>query len=1171
VASQATRCREPILGYEVIERIGAGGYGEVWKATAPGGLCKAIKFVYGFLDDERATRELKALSRVKLVRHPFLLSLERIEVVDGQLVIITELADQSLKDRHEQCKAAGMVGVPRDELLGYLRDAADALDYMREKYSLQHLDVKPENLLLLGNHVKVADFGLVKDINDTRASMMGGLTPIYASPEVFDDRPSQCSDQYSLAIVYQELLTDTLPFPGKTTAQLAAQHLQSRARLTALPPQDKAIIDRALSKAPEARFPDCRAMVDALIAAGRSKTTSRNTTTSGDTTPLAAHDTHPVRPAMAPQPQAQGTPEGRTQTLDECRVEISTRASASTATTAPRVRLAPTIRDLEPLEVPAEAFLRPTLFVGIGGTATVVLGQLRRRLQDRFGRLDKMPAVRLMAIDTDTESLAQNTQQGDESALAANESLALPLRRSEEYRGGSVKLLEWMSRRWLYNIPRSLQTEGLRPLGRLAFVDHGKELATKLRTALAAISDPQALAATAEFVGTPLHNAGPRVVLVASISGGTGSGMALDAAYLLDKLTKERGLPAEALNVVLLHSTGRNPGAHDLAVANAHATLTELAHYFDRGYPGEPACDLAPLEPEQARLPGMYLVHLGGELGESELPAAAGSVADYLYLTCATPAAAWFDAARQQTASAAEGAAAPHDAALRTFGVYHLGCSRDLIAAAADETCVALIERWCGERQGRRPESANLQNGNGDGAPSGAWSNAEIDRQVRGRIAMMALSTDDILLGLQQVAERTFGADVDGYLRDAVAKALAASPKEPTADEDQTERHPLLVAIDQLVAPAIDAETVGDAPSLATAIEAHVKESVRLQGGSVRAWAAELVDQPGARLKGATRAVDGVVRQVRELRDNAQKMRSQTGEQLRGVATALVRSRLKTRGWSGLGGANQAASELQTRLVQYADLKFLDTVLTAVTKFAQLLSWELSSIGEQLTEAQRELAQTAAAFATADNHARRNSAHGNDAASAIATGVREMLHAQVSALATKLDVYFQQEFTRRHGGLAAGLAQGAEFHKELATAMHVQARAAVLDVVRAAGIGQKMLAKDSGDDRHDLMRACLADATPGLMACGGDRRLLMVTSEQSDAGPLAQAVTEVTSRAPSLVVDPAGEPVLCYEVAGMPLTNAAASLVENQPHCAQLAARLHTRCDIDWLPLTYDA
>src|SRR6185369_14011046 len=163
--STASQPREDVFpGYQLTERIGSGGYAEVWRARAPGGIDKAVKVVFGCYDDQLATQELKALERIKNVRHPFVLSLERFEIVDGRLAILTELADFSLEQRAQQCRAQGLPGIPREELLLFMSDTAEALDFLAERHSLLHLDIKPANLLISAGHMKVADFGLVKEL-----------------------------------------------------------------------------------------------------------------------------------------------------------------------------------------------------------------------------------------------------------------------------------------------------------------------------------------------------------------------------------------------------------------------------------------------------------------------------------------------------------------------------------------------------------------------------------------------------------------------------------------------------------------------------------------------------------------------------------------------------------------------------------------------------------------------------------------------------------------------------------------------------------------------------------------------------------------------------------------------------------------------------------------------
>lgn len=659
---------ELIPGYVATSRIGSGGYGEVWRVEAPGGFEKAIKVVYGFHDDERATRELKALERIKRVRHPFVLSVERAEVIDSRLAILTELAEMSLDQRFEQCRSEDQPGIPRDELLGYMRDAADALDYLLQQHVLQHLDIKPENLLLVGGHVKVADFGLIKRVSErTEHSMVGGMTPTYAAPELFDGQPSSNSDQYSLAIVYQEMLTGTLPFPGRTSAQLAMQHTQGRPILAALPASDRDVVAKALAKSPSDRFDSCLEFVETLVGFPKRSRPDRQTEReqndaeegdeldADDTKSLGTCVTEPVAPA-APKsgpPASRLHPNACTEAIEPVFDSQVVQPGGERSQEQPAIEVSTEVIDAQIRAADTEHHVRPTFYLGIGRFGGQVVSQLRQKLADNE-QTDWSALLPMLMLDTDRVDLQEALKGECGSRFGTNEVCHLPLRKSQHYRSESPKLLNWLSRRWLYNIPRSLQTRGLRPLGRLAMVDHRKRLEAALEERLRKLRDRPAGKEPPEE-GEPSCNAGgPRVVLVASSDGGTGGGMLIDIAFAVRSLAKRLDFPSIELMGVVTHATGRRHEQTALALANTYALLSEISTIHQAGYRSSNSPDERTLcfEGDDFPFDYLYFLHLGDELSQRELHAAVQQVTEYLYLDAISSLGATLDACRRENAPA---------------------------------------------------------------------------------------------------------------------------------------------------------------------------------------------------------------------------------------------------------------------------------------------------------------------------------------------------------------------------------------------------------------------------------------------------------------------------------------------------------------------------------------
>ena len=1123
------RGEEILPGYVLRERIGCGGYGEVWSAVAPGGLLKAVKFVYGREEDAWASRELKSLRHAKALRHPFLLTLERIEIVDGHLVVVMELAESNLKLRLREARRAGLPGIPRDELLGYLHEAAEALDYLWESHSLQHLDVKPENLLLVGRHVKVGDFGLLKQLRDTSVSVISGLTPAYASPEVFDGKPGPRSDQYSLAIVYQELATGALPFRGQSAAALAAQHVHGEPDLSGLAPHERFAIGKALSRDPARRFGSCRELIARLAQRGSGAVMT------GLNPPGASR-------GDAPEPNRVAADQGWTPVSVHDGQTISTEAEQPMS--------------LAPLALEGmEATYRPTVFVGVGGTGGRVLIRLRRLLMDRYGDSDSWPALRLLWIDTDVAAIESAASRDGQKGLREEETLAVPLKQSWHYRNGPLGKLPSLSRRWIYNIPRTLRTEGLRPLGRLALLDHAPSILEALRRAVASAADPEAVAATAQHTGLPFRPADPRVFVVASIAGGTGGGMMPDLAYAVRQVLMENGFSDADVSGLLVYSSRNADAGRNLAPASAYACLHEM-HYFSlpgSEYPGEPSCKLAGFRGAGPSFKNTYLVDLGDQVGDGSFEQHVDQMATYLLLNAVSPASVFFDQCR----AGSPGSEADGEFSIRTLGLTALSTdTQPLLAEWTERLCRTLVRRWQGEAD------RNSSPGGADYAQfvascaSHEPSRAIADTHAAELLAASGVTPEQLIEGLRTGLDRLLGEEVDVLLKRILSEGLAA---DRPIEEILGRLHALTGILDPGGSPEMDRP-----PSLRQLGESEAARRGAELGEAMQDRLARWVNAWEASVADARRAADALVASLDSL-ETALRQRFRGVESRR---AAYLKNLLE------LAGEAQARrlkrqELLAEHLPGYSALVVDGLLAELAARAVRSMRSAIAAGSEQLRDLWKDLNRLCEDFAVSDAAAEARPAP----AALRGDGARFLVHpaelfaGQSEAMVRRLDREMKDGFFSAKRRLSDLSFADAPLRHDLLAAMRLAARKVLLQCVRDADLAwlRESLSGDSARSLDALLEHCRESAMPRLLpSTGGALRWLLVVPEGLDGARLAEEVQRSWGDRPTVIPGEWGETLLCCEAERLALARVCGRLLQSRPDCRELASRLHSRLDVNW-------
>jgi serine/threonine protein kinase, bacterial len=288
------RIGQTFAGFRVLRLLGSGGMGEVYLVQHPHlPRHDALKVLGPDVSSDASFRErfIREADLAAGLRHPHIVGIHDRGEHDGHLWIAMDYIDGT--DAAQLIQKRYPAGMPTELALSIVTAVASALDYAHKK-GLLHRDVKPANILVVDfagddRQVFLADFGIARPLDDTTGITTTNMTVgtvAYAAPEqLMGEHMDGRADQYALAATAYHLLTGLQLFPHSNPAVVISRHINTTPPKLGDRRPDCAILDDvlqiALAKNPQDRFPSCSAFAAALVdeSRGGQRAASANATT----------------------------------------------------------------------------------------------------------------------------------------------------------------------------------------------------------------------------------------------------------------------------------------------------------------------------------------------------------------------------------------------------------------------------------------------------------------------------------------------------------------------------------------------------------------------------------------------------------------------------------------------------------------------------------------------------------------------------------------------------------------------------------------------------------------------------------------------------------------------------------------------------------------------------